>query len=46
MAPSDENELSNSIATSTMINDRPSAFRYPRGEGVGLRLMTTQKYGK
>ncbi len=38
MAPSDENELSNSIATSTMINDRPSAFRYPRGEGVGVKI--------
>ncbi len=38
MAPSDENELSSSIATSTIINDRPSAFRYPRGEGVGVRI--------
>lgn len=38
MAPSDENELSNSIATSTLINDRPSAFRYPRGEGVGVKI--------
>ena len=38
MAPSDENELSNSIATSTIINDRPSAFRYPRGEGVGVKI--------
>ncbi len=38
MAPSDENELCNSIATSTTINDRPSAFRYPRGEGVGVKI--------
>ncbi len=38
MAPSDENELSNSIATSTIINDRPSAFRYPRGEGLGIKI--------
>ena len=38
MAPSDENELSNSIATSTIYNDRPSAFRYPRGEGVGVKI--------
>ncbi len=38
MAPSDENELCNSIATSTIIDDRPSAFRYPRGEGVGVKI--------
>ncbi len=38
MAPSDENELCNSIATSTTIEDRPSAFRYPRGEGVGVKI--------
>ncbi len=38
MAPSDENELCNSIATSTTINDRPSAFRYPRGEGIGIKI--------
>ena len=38
MAPSDENELCNCIATSTLINDRPSAFRYPRGEGVGVKI--------
>ncbi len=38
MAPSDENELSSSIATSTTINDRPSAFRYPRGEGIGIKI--------
>ncbi len=37
MAPSDENELCNCIATSTKINDKPSAFRYPRGEGVGVK---------
>ena len=38
MAPSDENELCNCIATSTQINDRPSAFRYPRGEGIGVEI--------
>ena len=38
MAPSDENELSNCVATSTKINDRPSAFRYPRGEGIGIKI--------
>ena len=31
MAPSSENELCNSVATSLLINDRPSTFRYPRG---------------
>ena len=41
MAPSDENELVNAIATSTMIDDKPSAFRYPRGEGTGV---TIEKY--
>jgi len=35
MAPSDEQELSDMIATSLSINDRPSAFRYPRGEATG-----------
>ena len=38
MAPSSENELCNSIATSLHINDRPSAFRYPRGEGIGEKI--------
>ena len=31
MAPSDEDELSDCIATSLEINNQPSAFRYPRG---------------
>ena len=38
MAPSDEAELVKMINTSTEINDRPSAFRYPRGTGVGSVL--------
>jgi len=38
MAPSDENELVNAVATSTLIDDRPSAFRYPRGEGIGVKI--------
>jgi 1-deoxy-D-xylulose-5-phosphate synthase len=38
MAPSDEVELMHAVATVTAINDRPSAFRYPRGEGLGLDL--------
>ena len=38
MAASDEAELVRMINTSVSINDRPSAFRYPRGNGVGLEL--------
>ena len=38
MAASDEAELVRMINTSTEINDRPCAFRYPRGNGFGLDL--------
>ena len=38
MCPSDEAELFNMVATSASINDRPSAFRYPRGNGTGAAL--------
>ncbi len=38
MAASDEAELVKMINTSVEINDRPSAFRYPRGNGVGIEL--------
>ncbi len=38
MAAADEVELMHMVATSAAIDDRPSAFRYPRGEGVGLEL--------
>ena len=38
MAPSNEAELVKMINTSIEINDRPSAFRYPRGTGVGSIL--------
>ena len=34
MAPSNQNELIRMINTSVLIDDRPSAFRYPRGTGV------------
>jgi len=40
MAASDEAELVRMINTSVDINDKPSAFRYPRGNGVGLNLPT------
>lgn len=38
MAAADEAELMHMVATAASINDRPSAFRYPRGEGVGVDL--------
>ena len=38
MAASDEAELVKMINTSVNINDRPSAFRYPRGSGIGIEL--------
>ena len=38
MAPSDEAELTHMVATAASIDDRPSAFRFPRGEGVGVEL--------
>jgi len=38
MAASDEAELVKMINTSVDINDRPCAFRYPRGTGLGLEL--------
>jgi 1-deoxy-D-xylulose-5-phosphate synthase len=40
MAASDEAELVRMINTSVEINDRPSAFRYPRGIGTGTILPT------
>jgi 1-deoxy-D-xylulose-5-phosphate synthase len=38
MCPADEAELMHAVATAVAIDDRPSAFRYPRGEGVGIEL--------
>ena len=38
MAAADEVELVHMVATAVQIDDRPSALRYPRGEGVGLEL--------
>ena len=40
MGASDEAELVKMINTSVKINDRPSAFRYPRGNGIGIELPT------
>ncbi len=38
MAAADEIELARMVATSADIDDRPSAFRYPRGNGIGLTI--------
>ncbi len=38
MAAADEAELVHMVATAAAIDDRPSAFRYPRGEGAGVAL--------
>ncbi|CAI9118683.1 OLC1v1020281C1 [Oldenlandia corymbosa var. corymbosa] len=38
MAPSDEAELFHMVATAAAIDDRPSCFRYPRGNGIGVEL--------
>jgi 1-deoxy-D-xylulose-5-phosphate synthase len=38
MAAADEVELAHMVATAAAIDDRPSAFRYPRGDGTGLPL--------
>jgi 1-deoxy-D-xylulose-5-phosphate synthase len=43
MAASDEAELVRMINTSVDINNQPSAFRYPRGNGVGINLPTIDK---
>ena len=43
MAASDESELVKMINTSVNINDRPSAFRYPRGNGIGVELPSIKK---
>ncbi|MBS0282597.1 MAG: 1-deoxy-D-xylulose-5-phosphate synthase [Proteobacteria bacterium] len=36
MAAADEAELTHMVATAVQINDKPSAIRYPRGEGTGI----------
>ncbi len=38
MAAADEAELAHMVATAAAIDDRPSAFRFPRGEGVGVNI--------
>tara|TARA_Y100000052_G_scaffold26647_1_gene31964 strand:+ start:18022 stop:19941 length:1920 start_codon:yes stop_codon:yes gene_type:complete len=49
MAASDELELARMILTANEVDDRPSAFRYPRGEGVGVEMpeiLTPLEIGK
>jgi 1-deoxy-D-xylulose-5-phosphate synthase len=43
MAAADEAELVHMVATAAAIDDRPSAFRYPRGEGLGVEMPTEGK---
>ncbi|GAU11093.1 hypothetical protein TSUD_197170 [Trifolium subterraneum] len=43
MAPSDEAELCHMVATAAAIDDRPSCFRYPRGNGIGVELPAEYK---
>ena len=38
MAAADEAELVHMVATQVAIDDRPSAVRYPRGEGIGVAM--------
>ena len=40
MAAGDESELVHMVATAAAIDDRPSAFRFPRGEGAGVAMPT------
>ncbi|XP_061356601.1 probable 1-deoxy-D-xylulose-5-phosphate synthase 2, chloroplastic [Gastrolobium bilobum] len=43
MAPSDEAELMHMVATAAAIDDRPSCFRFPRGNGIGAGLPLNNK---
>ena len=38
MAAADEAELVHMVATQVAIDDRPSALRYPRGDGIGVDM--------
>jgi len=43
MAAADEAELVHMVATAAAIDDRPSALRYPRGEGLGVPMPSEGK---
>ena len=38
MAASDEADLVHMVKTQVLIDDRPSALRYPRGNGIGVDM--------
>jgi 1-deoxy-D-xylulose-5-phosphate synthase len=38
MAAADEAELAHMVSTAVALDDRPSAFRYPRGDGIGVAI--------
>jgi 1-deoxy-D-xylulose-5-phosphate synthase len=38
MGAADEAELARMVATAVAVDDRPSAFRFPRGDGVGVTI--------
>jgi 1-deoxy-D-xylulose-5-phosphate synthase len=43
MAASDEAELAAMVATAAELDDRPSGFRYPRGNGTGVVIPTVSE---
>ena len=43
MAAADEAELTHMVATQVALDDRPSALRYPRGEGIGCEMPAVGK---
>jgi 1-deoxy-D-xylulose-5-phosphate synthase len=38
MGAADEKELAHMVSTAVAIDDRPSAFRFPRGDGIGVAI--------
>ena len=43
MAAADEAELVHMVATAAAIDDRPSSFRYPRGDGIGVEMPRSRR---
>ncbi len=43
MAPSNEKELANMVATAAAYDEGPIAIRYPRGNGIGIELDSETK---
>ena len=44
MAASDEADLVHMVKTQVLIDDRPSALRYPRGNGIGVDMPKTPEF--